>query len=58
MTGVQTCALPILDHRGKGKIREYLVKWKGYEEATWQGLKSFDTTECTDEYWKRKEGES
>ena len=40
----------IVNHRGKGKFREYLVKWKGYEEVTWQGVNSFDTTECIDEY--------
>lgn len=46
----------ILEHRGKGRQREYLVKWKGFDETTWQGIKSFDTTECIDEYW-RKNGE-
>jgi hypothetical protein len=45
----------IVNHRGQGKFTEYLVKWKGYDEVTWQGVKSFDTTECIDEYWKRKE---
>jgi len=38
----------ILDHRGKGIQKEYLVKWRGYDEATWQGIKTFDTTE----YWR------
>ena len=47
----------IIDHRGKGKSREYLVKWKGYEDRTWQSIKTFDTTDCIDKYWQQKEAE-
>ena len=47
----------IIDHRGKGKFRGYLIKWKGYEDLTWQSIKTFDTTECIHKYWKKKEEE-
>ena len=38
MTGVQTCALPILDSCYKGKRLEYLVHWKGWSDSdrTWE----------------------
>ncbi|KAF8518165.1 hypothetical protein BU17DRAFT_91300 [Hysterangium stoloniferum] len=30
---------------GKGKFREYLVKWKRYEEVTWKGVRMNDPAE-------------
>lgn len=41
----------ILKHRKKGRQTEYLVKWKGYDETTWEPLNKFNNTECIDEYW-------
>lgn len=46
----------ILEHKvEKGKIF-YLVKWKGYSAAdnTWEPENNFHSTECLEEYWKRK----
>jgi hypothetical protein len=40
----------ILTHKGKGKNRKYLVKWKGYKKQTWQTIEDFDTVECIEEY--------
>jgi hypothetical protein len=42
----------ILDHRGKGKKAEYLVKWKGYarNQSTWEPLSSFCSIELIHEY--------
>lgn len=44
----------ILDHKGKGKNKRYLVKWKGYKKTTWQGIEDFDTTQCIDDYWETR----
>jgi hypothetical protein len=42
----------ILNHKGKGRNRQYLVKWKGYKKKTWQKIEDFDTVECIEEYVK------
>ena len=38
----------ILDHRGSGKDREYLVKWVGYKRPTWNPLGHFDVEAIVD----------
>ena len=44
----------ILDHRGSRSEREYLVKWKGYDESmnSWEPYKNFDATHAINLYWK------
>ena len=32
----------IVSHRGAGRKREYLVKWVGYADPTWQPMRDFD----------------
>ena len=46
----------ILDHRGEGKERTYLVKWKGYDssENTWEPIDNFQDITVINEYWKRR----
>ncbi|PHH58762.1 hypothetical protein CDD81_4662 [Ophiocordyceps australis] len=34
--------------KGRGKIREVLVKWKGYQDPTWQPLKDLADNEAVD----------
>lgn len=44
----------ILSHRGR-KNRTYLVKWKGYEEASWEPEDNLEhSKEAIEDYWKRK----
>jgi len=43
----------ILENRKKGRQTEYLVKWKGYPDTTWETLDKFNDTECIDEYWEK-----
>jgi hypothetical protein len=40
----------ILKHRKKGRHTEYLIKWKGYEDTTWETTDKFNDTECIDDY--------
>ena len=42
----------ILDHRGVGPNREYLVSWKGLESAedSWEPVSHFDDVRIIDEY--------
>ena len=44
----------ILDHRGSGQNREYLVSWEGYSEKdnSWIPISNFDTLDLVDEYHK------
>ena len=46
----------ILDHRGAGHTREYLVKWRGFgpDHNTWEGPHQFDDLGAIQEYWKRR----
>jgi hypothetical protein len=44
----------ILSHKGK-KNRQYQIKWKGYEEASWKSEENLEhAKESTDDYWRRK----
>ena len=43
----------ILENRKKGRQTEYLVKWKGYPDTTWETLDKFNDTECIDDYWEK-----
>jgi hypothetical protein len=43
----------ILEHRKKGRQTEYLVKWKGYPDTTWETLDKFNDTGCIDDYWEK-----
>jgi len=47
----------ILEHRKKGRQTEYLVKWKGYPDTTWETVDKFNQTECIDEYWEKANSE-
>lgn len=50
----------ILDHRGTGSNRQYLVKWLNYpsSENTWEPLDHLDTTESyIQNYWKAREAQ-
>ena len=46
----------ILDHRGPPHSREYLVRWRGYNEDadTWEPVSNFHTEQCIDDYWQRR----
>ena len=44
----------IISHKGVGKSIQYLVKWKGYTETTWEDTKNFNSDGCIKEYWDRK----
>ena len=42
----------VKSHKGKGKKVKYLIKWKGYEEMTWEPLKHLTgCKEAIQEYW-------
>jgi len=43
----------ILRHRRKGRHTEFLVKWKGYTDTTWETEDNFYNTECIDNYWSK-----
>jgi len=47
----------ILDHRKKGRQTEFLVKWKGYPDTSWETIDKFNDTECIDDYWEKTNGE-
>ena len=47
----------IVSHRKKGRRTEFLVKWKGYAENTWETEDKFNATECIDEYWDKVNAE-
>jgi hypothetical protein len=47
----------ILEHRKKGRRTEFLVKWKGYTETTWEMEEKFNDTECIDDYWDKVNAE-
>ena len=46
----------ILDHRGEGKEREYLVQWKNFDKShnTWEPIRNFNDHMIIDQYWKRR----
>lgn len=46
----------ILKHRKKGRT-EFLVKWKGYTDTTWETSDKFNETECLDDYWDKVNNE-
>ena len=41
----------ILAHRGTARKRQYLVKWKNYDERTWEPQKNFIDTDIIRRYW-------
>ena len=47
----------ILDHRvrrvGRGGVREFLVKWVGYEDSTWENEENVEHCEALDAYEAR-----
>ena len=47
----------ILDHRKKGRQTEFLVKWKGYPDTSWETIDKFNDTECINDYWEKTNGE-
>ena len=47
----------ILQHRGEGPSREYLVQWKGYpkpENNTWESFSNFNDIAAIENYWKKQ----
>ena len=42
----------ILDRRKRGNRYEYLVKWKGYDDQTWEQRKQFDSARIWQDYDK------
>jgi hypothetical protein len=47
----------IINDRGEGEEKEYLVVWKGWDGEHWLSAKNFDSKEIIREYHKRKEQE-
>jgi hypothetical protein len=48
----------VMGHRGK-KNRHYHVKWRGYDEMTWEPEDNLrNSRESIDDYWKRKKTKS
>ncbi|GAA6054862.1 hypothetical protein NBRC10513_006213 [Rhodotorula toruloides] len=47
----------IVDEKGRGRSKKYLVKWRGYPESenTWEGAANVEDTEALDVWVKRKE---
>ena len=41
----------IINHRKRNGEMQYLTKWKGFDETTWEPESNFDTTEIIEEYW-------
>jgi hypothetical protein len=39
-------------HRGSPNNYEYLTKWKGYRQRTWEPATSFRDTALINDYWK------
>ena len=53
-TGLEWEVEKIEEHRGVGRRREFLVKWKGYPRPTW--TKEYHLVNCDEvlkEYWQR-----
>ena len=42
----------ILSHRGVGRAREYLVKWEGHDEETWEPARNFGENRVLTKYLK------
>lgn len=42
----------ILGHRGSAPAWEFLTKWKGFRETTWEPASSFHDTALITDYWK------
>jgi Chromo (CHRromatin Organisation MOdifier) domain len=45
----------VVECRDLGKGVEYLVKWAGYEEKTWEPEEGFERMEKIVEFWKERE---
>jgi hypothetical protein len=43
----------ILEERGRGNRKQYLVKWEGYPDPTWEPASNLEDTEALDEWEKR-----
>lgn len=46
----------IENHRGTANAREYLVRWKGDTERTWEPAANFDDPQPIEEYWRNRLG--
>lgn len=48
----------VLNHRGTGAKREYLVRWKNYsaDEDSWIPVNQFDDVSPITSYWDRRQG--
>jgi len=46
----------VLDHKGHGSKRKYLVHWKGYDQSenTWEPVDNFQDISVINDYWKRR----
>jgi hypothetical protein len=47
----------VVDDRVENEVVEYLVKWGGYDQLTWEPEESFVKMDPIREYWRRKFGE-
>ncbi|KAK4518183.1 uncharacterized protein ATC70_001534 [Mucor velutinosus] len=46
----------VINHRGSPGKYKYLVQWKGFDEPTWEPIEHFNSTECIELYWGRRNG--
>ena len=44
----------IRNHKKRNGQYQYLVKWKGYDEVSWEPESNFDSTESIEDYWASK----
>ena len=47
----------IVSHRGEPGSYEYQVKWKNYNERTWEPASSFHDDLVIKNYWKARDGQ-
>merc|ERR1712055_51763 len=45
------------DMRENENGQEYLVKWKGYKERTWEPARDFEAVRAVETYWNRRRRE-
>ena len=43
----------IVGHRGGVNDREYQIKWKGYDELSWEWREMFNEVKIIEDYWSK-----